>query len=365
MVDPQTEARGCFGDGFIASNSPEFRNEEEPYAFAMAPDSDDDRPVGELTESDIEMLQRVFPDGRDPRVHEFSDLSLSHQANAEGRDDELLDAPEAGPSMMIEKGRVFKDLTALKRWLQHYAVLRKRPYRVLHSYEKRRYTVVCDKDNCAWRVCARIQKITAKWKITKVVGPHTCAEHELTMKHRQLTSTLIGKRLMGILQSEPNMKVRTIMRIVENVFDGYKITYGKAWRAKQCVWKMIYGDWESGYKQLPVLLYAMKAVNPSMHYEYIPKPNAWIDGRQIFFRAFWCFPQCVDAFRHCRPVFSIDGTFLLGKYQGTLLIAISVDANNKLVPLAFALVEKENKDSWGWFLRLVRIHVVGPDRKLV
>ena len=41
MVDPQTVARGCFGDGFIASNNPEFRNEEEPYAFAMAADSDD------------------------------------------------------------------------------------------------------------------------------------------------------------------------------------------------------------------------------------------------------------------------------------------------------------------------------------
>jgi hypothetical protein len=43
------------------------------------------------------------------------------------------------------------------------------------------------------------------------------------MKHHQLTSTLIGKRLMGILQSEPNMKVRTIMRIVENVFVGEEI----------------------------------------------------------------------------------------------------------------------------------------------
>ena len=50
---------------------------------------------------------------------------------------------------------------------------------------------------------------------------------------------------------------------------------------------------------------------------------------------------------------TIDGMFLISKYQGTLLIAISCDANNKLVPLAFALVEKENNDSWGWFLRLV------------
>jgi hypothetical protein len=201
--------------------------------------------------------------------------------------------------------------------LQHYVVLRKRSYRVLHSYEKRRYTVVCDKDQWPWRVCARVQKINEKWKITKVVGPHNCAEHELTTKHRQLTSTLIAKRLMGILQTEPNMKVRTIMRIVENAYDGYKITYGKAWRAKQCAWKMIYGDWESGYEQLPVLLNAMKAANLGMHYEYIPKPNKWINGRQIFFCAFWCFPHCVESFRHCRPVFSIDGTFLLGKYQGT------------------------------------------------
>ena len=117
--------------------------------------------------------------------------------------------------------------------------------------------------------------------------------------------------------------------------------------------------------QLPALFNAIKAVNPGMHYEYVPKPNEWTqDGMQIFFRAFWCFAQSIEAFRHCRPVFSIDGTFLLGKYQGTLLIAISCDADNTLVPLAFALVERENKDSWGWFLRLVRRHVVGPGREV-
>ena len=108
---------------------------------------------------------------------------------------------------------------------------------------------------------------------------------------------------------------------------------------------MIYGEWEDGYEQLPVLFNAIKAVNPGMHYEYILKPNAWKDGRQIFFRAFWCFPQYIEAFRHCRPVFSIDGMFLISKYQGTLLIAISCDAKNKLVSLAFALIEKENNDS--------------------
>ena len=67
-----------------------------------------------------------------------------------GQDDKLLDAPEASPSIEIEKGRAFQNLPALKRWLQQYAVLRKRPYKVLHSYVERRYTVVCDKECCTW-----------------------------------------------------------------------------------------------------------------------------------------------------------------------------------------------------------------------
>jgi hypothetical protein len=50
--------------------------------------------------------------------------------------------------------------------------------------------------------------------------------------------------------------------------------------------------------------------------------------------------------------------------MGTLLVAISYDADNTLVPLAFALVERENKDSWGWFMQLVRIHVIGPHREV-
>ena len=69
------------------------------------------------------MLRRIFLGHRDPRVHEFSDLAHSDQACAEGRDDELLEASEVGPNMVIENGRVFNDLPALKRWLQVFAVI--------------------------------------------------------------------------------------------------------------------------------------------------------------------------------------------------------------------------------------------------
>ena len=52
-------------------------NDSEPYEMARALDSDDDRPIGELTESDVEMLRRIFPGHHDPRFHEFSNLAYS------------------------------------------------------------------------------------------------------------------------------------------------------------------------------------------------------------------------------------------------------------------------------------------------
>ena len=65
-------------------------NDSEPYEMARALHSKDDCLIGELTESNVEMLRRIFPGHRDPRFHEFSDLAHSDQACAEGHDDELL-----------------------------------------------------------------------------------------------------------------------------------------------------------------------------------------------------------------------------------------------------------------------------------
>ena len=39
-------------NGFRASNSVEIMNDSEPYEMSRALNSDDDRPIGELTESD-------------------------------------------------------------------------------------------------------------------------------------------------------------------------------------------------------------------------------------------------------------------------------------------------------------------------
>jgi len=50
--------------------------------------------------------------------------------------------------------------------------------------------------------------------------------------------------------------------------------------------------------------------------------------------------------------FSINGTSVYEKYKGWL-IAIGVDANDGLYPLAFVVVESEPEDFWRWFLQCI------------
>ncbi|XP_016193085.1 uncharacterized protein LOC107634017 [Arachis ipaensis] len=58
------------------------------------------------------------------------------------------------------------------------------------------------------------------------------------------------------------------------------------------------------------------------------------------------FSLCIEAFRHCKPLVSIDDTHLYGKYGGTLLLAIAQDGNSNILSAAFTLVEGENVESW-------------------
>ncbi|XP_054778382.1 uncharacterized protein LOC129286445 [Prosopis cineraria] len=55
-----------------------------------------------------------------------------------------------------------------------------------------------------------------------------------------------------------------------------------------------------------------------------------------------------------RPILYVDGCFLSDPYQGTLLVASTYDADNKLFPLAFAIVGSETHDDWTWFLQNIK-----------
>jgi hypothetical protein len=72
----------------------------------------------------------------------------------------------------------------------------------------------------------------------------------------------------------------------------------------------------------------------------------------------------VHNFSHCRPVISVDGTFLIEKYKCALMVVIGITMKNHLLPLAFALVEGENNVNWSCFFTLDRKQVPDPGRSI-
>lgn len=59
----------------------------------------------------------------------------------------------------------------------------------------------------------------------------------------------------------------------------------------------------------------------------------------------------------CRPFTRVDRCHLKGFYKGVLLSVVSIDANGEIFPLAFAMVEGENKQSLIWFFNNLKLYI--------
>ncbi|KAL0315658.1 UNVERIFIED_CONTAM: hypothetical protein Sradi_5444000 [Sesamum radiatum] len=80
-----------------------------------------------------------------------------------------------------------------------------------------------------------------------------------------------------------------------------------------------------------------------------------VERRKKFKRFYVCFAGVKKGFLSgCRPFIGVDGFHLKGLHGGILLTAVGVDLNNNQFPLAYSVVISENKESWKWFLTLLR-----------
>ena len=75
-----------------------------------------------------------------------------------------------------------------------------------------------------------------------------------------------------------------------------------------------------------------------------------------FHQIFWSFRPCINEFQYCKFVVQVDGTWLYGKYKGTLLVTVAQDGNNKILPIAFAIIEGEIVEAWLFFLKNLKRH---------
>ena len=289
-------------------------------------------------------------------------ISFSRQINMEAARDHDMYVMSSNTTQELYIGQRFKDTKSMRRAVKIYSVRAHHTFTVYYScakYEEYR----CPEYNvsCNWRLRACLRARENVWEITKYNGPHTCLSASLSQDHPKLDSDVISSFIVTMVTENPGVSVRQIIERIHSIC-GYTISYKKAWKGKHRAIAMAFGDWEKSYSLLPRWMAAVSQFNPGSYFEFVnkdsPVPSLDDNPTAMFHRLFWTFKPCIEALDHVKPIIQVDGTFLYGKYKGTLLVATSQDGNRNVVPLAFALVEGESEQAWSWFLFNLRRRVV-------
>ena len=253
----------------------------------------------------------------------------------------------------VSQGQMFQDKKHLQHAMKKWAFLEKKPFKVVTS-NPTTYDVKCLSPGCSWRVHGYLPKDETNFVASIGVG-HSCSLNATVTKHRNMNAEFVANAMYGEIVKKGSKSPFQIMLAIENRY-GYEISYDMAWRAKEMALQWRFGTYKDSYHHLPHLLELLQSRNPGTIVDTDDYQND--EGDTILRRAFWSFGCMIEAFKHCRPVLCVDGTFLTGKYRGQILTCIGTDADNKVVPIAFAFVESENTDSWLWFLSRVKRGVV-------
>ncbi|KAH9619098.1 hypothetical protein KSS87_014112 [Heliosperma pusillum] len=256
-------------------------------------------------------------------------------------------------------GQRFNNKLGLSQYVRQYHIERNQTFKTTES-KPLTVTFKCSRkpSPCDWTLRASNKEASNdSFTIVTYKGPHntSCVVDAPPLDHPNLSNGFIAKHIRTVVDADWGVKISNLRANILTQFN-FEPSYMKTWHAKQKAMADLYGDWKGSYALLPRYLQALKTTNPGTVVKFAYKVGGPSNVR-VFDRVFWAFGPSIRGFEHCRPILTVDGTHLYGKYKGVLLIAIGVDANDQIYPLAFAIVDCESIDTWGWFMDCIRKHV--------
>nr|GEV17365.1 transposase, MuDR, MULE transposase domain protein [Tanacetum cinerariifolium] len=118
---------------------------------------------------------------------------------------------------------------------------------------------------------------------------------------------------------------------------------------------MMNGSHEDLFSQLPYYCYNLELANEST----ITHIHTDADG--CFEMLSVGFAFAIRSFlQYMMPLIIIYGAHLKGNYSGTNLLAVGMDGNNQILPLATVVSQGETGESWTWFLSRLKDQIGEP-----
>ncbi|KAL0392845.1 UNVERIFIED_CONTAM: hypothetical protein Sradi_2507300 [Sesamum radiatum] len=176
--------------------------------------------------------------------------------------------------------------------------------------------------------------------------------HQCGMSYhvKNVNSVWLSKKYVDAFRADPKKNVKGFRN--EAIRDIMcHISPFQAYRAKKKALKQIEGHFDDQYAKLWDYAHALRMKNPGSTVLMALSDETDAIGKKKFDRIYICFKALKQEFLNgCRPLIRVDGCHLKGPHGGILLTVVSIDPNNQLFPLAYAVVGSESKQSWEWFL---------------
>ncbi|KAG7531697.1 MULE transposase domain [Arabidopsis suecica] len=211
----------------------------------------------------------------------------------------------------LQVGMRFRDKDELAKAVRLYSNRRQRKY-IAYEYTS---TFECRRQ-CGWAL--KVAKTESNgFEIIEHTGPHSC-------KPEDVSSDFLASEIEGLIKAQPSLSITELNKWVKDEF-GYTVSGDIMWNAKKKAFTAISGDLNKSFSLLPKFMAALSSSNEML-----------VEWQHDHF-----------------PATKVD---LSGNYRGKMLVAVGLDAENRIFPLAFAIITEESLSAgtWRWFFRCIR-----------
>ncbi|XP_023758661.1 uncharacterized protein LOC111907101 [Lactuca sativa] len=198
-----------------------------------------------------------------------------------------------------------------------------------------------DENKCPFRCWASWMGNELTWQVKSLEKKHVCArKYSLGSL---ITPGWIANHYLNDLIRNPKTKVKEMKAdFLQNY--SLKLSRGQCERARALAFTLIDGKLTDHYARIWDYGNEVLRSNPGSTVEIGVDVNP---DAKYFKRIYICLKALKERWlKGCHKVIDLDGCFLKGKVKGELIAAIGRDGNNQIYPIAWAVVNVENKDNW-------------------
>lgn len=293
---------------------------------------------------------------------DYADSDEEESSPDEGHDEEEIgrrrrarrlvvgDAVSDWEGFKWQVGLRFPNRETFRDAVRKFAIHNGKNLRVVTSNKKRaqKLEVKCS-TTCSFRLYASWDSSTDCYVVKAVTEGHCCVRN--MEKNNQMRSTWLAKQLLEVFKARPHWPATEIQECVRRMFR-VLIEKPVAYKIKYHAHRLLHGSMQEHYRKVGRYLEVVKQSSPETKMTLVTDNEK---SPPIFKRLYVCFEGLAKGWiEGYRRVLCIDSCFLKTFLGGQLMCAIGRDGNDQMFPVAWAVVEGENNDSWEWFLNEVK-----------